>query len=149
MLRHNNEITALKQSLQNALAEVSERKAKSADVKRHARSKLEEAARTFAGRLNSVEAELRATQDKLRMAERAKGTSAKELEANLAQTMSVERARLTAQLAAHGSLLINVLPLVLVSVHCTLSSSSTKLRSSSSASAVSSLTHSSHRCRPR
>jgi uncharacterized protein YlxW (UPF0749 family) len=80
-------VIAFQHALQSARVELSERRAKIADVKRHARSKLEEAARTFATKLNSMEAELRATQERARLAERAKATSAKELEANLAQTM--------------------------------------------------------------
>jgi len=77
----------LQHALQDARSELSDRRAKNGDTKKHAKAKIEEVARTYESKLASLDSELRAAQDRARMAEKAKTTSAKELEANLAQTM--------------------------------------------------------------
>jgi chromosome segregation ATPase len=87
--RHHSDVASLQHALQQARAELSERKAKLSEVKRHAKAKLDEVARTFAAKLNASEAELRATQEKARLAERAKATASRELEANLSQTIAL------------------------------------------------------------
>ena len=87
--RHTAEIAALQHTLQVAREDLATRRMKSDESKKAAKRQLEDIMRSYQAKVNSVESELHAANERIRTIERAKQTTAKELETNLAQTMSV------------------------------------------------------------
>lgn len=87
--RHTAEIAALQHALQVSRDDLATRQMKSAESKKSAKRQLEDVRRSFQAKVNSVESELHAANERIRTIEKAKQTAAKELEANLAQTISL------------------------------------------------------------
>ena len=86
--KHSSEIAALQHALQVSREETATRKSKHDESKKAARRQIDEVVRTYQSKLHTSESELQAAQERMRTLEKAKMTSAKELEGNLAQTMS-------------------------------------------------------------
>lgn len=88
LFRHSAELAALQHALQVCREEVAARRTRHEESKKAAKRQIDEVMRNYQAKLNSVESELHAANERMRALDKAKTASAKELEANLAQTMS-------------------------------------------------------------